>query len=362
MILKSRLRSQVLRIVCTALILLAVGPIAGPLVLANDDAATETPANDSQQADQVPRAITVATWNVEWFFDHYKGDNRSEISKKQSSPNAEEWAWKKKSVARVIAEIKPTILCLQEVENRDVVYQLRQQLESDHRLKYRYAFISGYDFSTEQDVAILYRAGLVEFSRREQSPEMYETKQYYNLSKHMFARFEWGQGEEKESLTIFNGHFRARAEQRDLRKRQALLARKWLEEKIAAGENVIATGDFNTEDDYGAETADGPVAIIRGTITESPADDLLDANQYLPEDGRSTHISGRQYDRVFYSRSLGEDDPDRKDLVFNRVIIRRDLVVQGTVDANHWDGLYDIPQSERDISDHYPLVTEFVFK
>jgi endonuclease/exonuclease/phosphatase family metal-dependent hydrolase len=312
--------------------------------------------------DEPPDSVIVATWNVEWLYDDDTRDNRSDIGRQQSAPNAEAWQWKKRAVARVISQIRPDILCLQEVENRDVVYQLCQQLRQDHDLNYRYAFIPGYDFGTEQNVVVLYQSGLVEYSRREQTREMFESRQYYNLSKHLFARFQWGHGEDREELLVFNGHLRARPERADLRRRQAQLIHFWLARQIAAGENVIVTGDFNTEEDYGAETDAGEVAVVRGLPTASLADDLLDAHHWLEPGQRMTHISGRQYDRMFYSRPLGEDDPRRRDLVLERVSVRRELVVQGTVDENHFDDYYEIPREERDIRDHYPLVVEFAYR
>ena len=35
-------------------------------------------------ADEKLDRLVVATWNVEWFFDHYKGDNHSDPARKQS--------------------------------------------------------------------------------------------------------------------------------------------------------------------------------------------------------------------------------------------------------------------------------------
>jgi hypothetical protein len=97
-------------------------------------------------------------------------------------------------------------------------------------------------------------------------------------------------------------------------------------------------------------------------VTDTVADDLLDAHEHLTADQRTTHISGRQYDRVFYSRSMAVDDPARPNPVFSGVTVRGDLVVRGDMDANHRDGYYGIPERERDISDHYPLITEFLIK
>ena len=72
-------------------------------------------------------------------------------------------------------------------------------------------------------------------------------------------------------------------------------------------------------------------------------------------------LDGRQFDRVFHSASLGEDDPNRKDLVIESAAVFPGLVIQGEKDKNHWDGYYDIPPAERDVSDHYPLVVTFSF-
>jgi hypothetical protein len=42
---------------------------------------------------------------------------------------------------------------------------------------------------------------------------------------------------------------------------------------------------------------------------------------------------------------------------------RQDLSVRGKQqDKDHWNIYYTIPQDERDVSDHFPLVAEFEFK
>jgi hypothetical protein len=39
---------------------------------------------------------------------------------------------------------------------------------------------------------------------------------------------------------------------------------------------------------------------------------------------------------------------------------RKDLCIRGKgADEDHWNKYYEIPQSERDVSDHYPIVAEF---
>jgi endonuclease/exonuclease/phosphatase family metal-dependent hydrolase len=313
--------------------------------------------------DGEARSVTIATWNLEWFYDDFQADNSSDLSRQQSAPTRADWDWKRREVARVIAALRPTIMCLQEVENRDVVYKLLREIEESHGLQYRYAFIDGFDFATGQDVAIIYQYGLVEYSRREQTRAMYDSGEYYNLSKHLIARFELGDADDPEELVIFNCHLRAMPEQAELRQKQTRLIRHWMADSLAAGANVIITGDINSEENVGAETPAGEIAILRGLTTPDTGDDLLDVHASLPADQSATHVSGRQYDRIFFSAPLAANDAHGSDLVFTRAAVRRDLVVRGDVDGQeHWDRYYQLPADQRDLSDHYPLIAEFVFQ
>src|SRR6186997_396467 len=110
-------------------------------------------------ADPLPEKLIVATWNVEWLFDNYTGDNPQELARTQSAPSREEWDWKLAGVAKVIAEIKPTIIGLQEIENRRVMTFLASKLKKEYALDYDIAYIEGEDFFTEQDVAVLALSG-----------------------------------------------------------------------------------------------------------------------------------------------------------------------------------------------------------
>ena len=209
------------------------------------------------RADKAPEALQIAAWNLEWFFDDFKGNNRSDVAKEQSSPSTEEWQWKLTTVAAAIAQFQPTILAVQEIEDRAVMNALTKALKDKHNLTYRVAFIEGYDSATEQDVAIIYQSGLVEYSRREQTQEMFTSKEYYNLSKHMFAKFEWQANGKTESLTALVLHLRATADAADLRRQQCKLAHAWMRNGIAAGENRVILGDLNVEEMAGSISANG---------------------------------------------------------------------------------------------------------
>jgi hypothetical protein len=314
-------------------------------------------------ADEKPQKLTIATWNLEWFFDQYTGDNSAELAKKQAAPSRADWDWKLAGVAKVISEIKPDILALQEVENRRVLFYLNQKLKSDYHLNYRIAYVEGEDFFTEQDVAIMALSGLTGYGRKERTKEQWNDKKFYPLNKHMVADFEWGAGAEKEKLTLINLHTRAMSNGAEIRKRQARLTREWMQEHITPQQNFIILGDLNSDELAAATTKGGDMGVFLGLDTPSTTDDLFDTLLKLSGDVNASHLNHMQYDRILCTDALMKDDPSRSDLVFKSSVIRRDLVIRGKEqDKDHMDIFWQIPQEERDISDHYPLVAEFEVK
>ncbi len=308
-----------------------------------------------------PTKLTIATWNLEWFFDENTGDSYSKLAREQAAPNREQWDWKRDGVASAIAAMHPTILALQEVENQRVLFYLVSRLRKEHHLNYRIAFIQGTDYFTEQDVAILYQHGLVEYCRREQTEEMRESKQFYNVQKHLFARFQWGSGKQQQSLHVLTAHFRAMPKGASIRQRQARLVRHWINDLVQRGENVVVLGDINTELSFPEAATDSELGILQAVDTPATDDDLIDLHRFLPANSRGTHLlPGKQFDRILVSRGLIDDDPHKKDFVFRSIALRKDLVVRGKQqDKDHWNIYYQIPQAERDLSDHYPLIATF---
>jgi endonuclease/exonuclease/phosphatase family metal-dependent hydrolase len=320
-------------------------------------------------ADEKLSKLTIATWNLEWFFDQYTGDNSADLAKKQAAPSRPDWDWKLAGVAKVIGEIKPDILALQEVENRRVLFYLNQRLKSEYGLNYRIAFVEGEDFFTEQDVAIMALSGLTGYGRKERTKEQVEEhkqakdKKYYNLTKHIVADFAWGAGVEQEQLTIINLHTRAMSNGAEIRQRQARLVREWMKDQCGSERNFIIIGDLNSDEMATATTPNGDMGIFLGLSTPASDDDLFDTHLKLSGDVRASHLNGMQYDRILCSDALMKDDPSRSELVFKSSVIRRDLVLRGKEqDKDHMDIFWQIPADERDISDHYPLVAEFEVK
>jgi endonuclease/exonuclease/phosphatase family metal-dependent hydrolase len=300
---------------------------------------------------------------LEWFYDDYTGDNPSKLAREQSAPTREDWDWKLDVTGQAITALDPTILCLQEIESRRSMYNLVKHMREKHKLDYRIAFVEGSDVFTEQDVCILAKSGLVEFSRREQSKEMFQSKEYYDLQKHIFATFEWGHGETKQKITLLNVHLRAMEDKEDIRKRQAKLCQAWLQEKLLAGENVILIGDTNTNYLFGESKQDSDIGIMRGLDTDDKRDDLFDAHEIMPPDARHTHIIHKQFDRILVSESLRNDIPEKKNFVLTAASVRSDLNTRGKEqDKDHWEIYWKIPADERDVSDHFPVVADFELK
>jgi endonuclease/exonuclease/phosphatase family metal-dependent hydrolase len=310
------------------------------------------------------RPLRIATWNVEWFFDHQTSDNASELARSQSPPTVTDWDEKRRAVAAVIAGIRPHILALQEVESAAVLEALVAELKATHDLHFEIAFVQGYDRFTEQDVAFLYRGPLRRVTRYEQTPALYATQQYANVGKHLEVEFEFLVDGHPRRLILLTAHLRSRAEAAPQRAQQALLLRQWLSEPLSRQASLVVLGDFNSEEPVGAAKPDSELGILQSPLTTGGPAALVDLHERLPPGQGSTHLGGKAYDRILVAPSLLEDRAELKDLVLERVSRPADLVIRGPRDSAtaHWDRYYQLDPAERDVSDHYPVVADFVWR
>lgn len=323
------------------------------------DSSTQKATTKDWQADRAPNDLKIATWNLEWFFDDFKANNRSDVAKEQSAPDRAQWDWRVGNFAAAIAKFEPTILAVQEIEDRGVMQNLTKVLKEQFNLSYRVAFIDGFDSGTEQDVAVLFRSGLVEFSRREQNNSMFESKEFYNLSKHLITRFEWQNGDRVIPLTLLNLHLRATPDAAELRQKQTKLAHQWMRKAIMRGENVIIIGDLNVEESVGEVKAGGDgMHTLLGLDTPEPNDNLVDLLERAPAEKRRTHlILDKQFDRILASPTLVDGKGGYK---FKQIEVLSQWNIRGTgPDADHWDTRYTKDYAERDLSDHHPVMATF---
>ncbi len=201
-------------------------------------------------------AFRVMSWNLEWFFDNDGGDNFSELAKEQTLATRDQWDWKRDAVANAIDQARPSVIGLQEIENKRVLFYLRRSLARNHNVAYQELCIEGNDFFTEQDVGLMYRSDddteatdshlpildPIQVSMFGRSRVQRNDKTLTDVGKHLAVTFEVARGDALEQVTIVNVHLRAKEEGIEIRTRQARLVHAWLAEKIKQGENVIVMG------------------------------------------------------------------------------------------------------------------------
>jgi len=353
---------------CLGIGCLTAGCLGGWIWPVGELSAQDVAAKSLSTNDGALEKLTVMTWNLEWFYDDNPGDNFSKLAKEKTAPSRKDWDWHRDAVAESIAKAKPTILALQEVENRRVLWYLTRALDRDHKSKYTELCDESKDFFTEQDVGFIFRspADVLQTSHYAMTRAMKRTEQYYNLTKHIVGVFQFPNGTDTpEVVTVLNLHMRSRAEGESLRKRQARLAHLWMRDAIASGANVIVLGDTNTEERGDSTRPESDLGILCGKETESTDDDLVDLCLQMPRAERRTHLlPDRQFDRIFVSPSLIQDDPTRPDLVFSSIEVMGDLAIRGKLDTEdeHWEQHWDYDETLRDLSDHLPVQATFEIK
>ena len=310
--------------------------------------------------------FSIMTWNVEWFFDDDDRDNYSKLAKEQTAPSREQWNWKRDAVAESIAKARPSIVALQEVESRRILWYLTRALDREQKQKYTELCIQGTDHFTEQDVGYLFRAPIdaLSIGRRMQTREMKASENFFDLSKHLVGVFQIPADNEVETVTVLNIHLRARAEAESLRIRQCRLLHQWVRGAIEAGENVIVLGDFNTEEPSAPTRKESDIGVACGLHTDNTDDDLVDLHSKIGSGPADTHLLKKAFDRVLVSPALLQDTPGKKDLVFESITVRHDLSIRGERDTEtqHWENYWSLSDADRDLSDHYPVIAKFRLK
>ncbi|MEL7335972.1 MAG: endonuclease, partial [Planctomycetota bacterium] len=182
--------------------------------------------------------------------------------------------------------------------------------------------------------------------------------------KHAFARFAIPTPDGPRFLFVVNLHLRSSPEGEVQRTRQARTVHYYIADLVRAGQNVIVLGDTNTELLDDAELQSTDIGALTGLDTPDTEDDLIDLHSRLPEDQRATHLLNKQFDRILVSPSVLEDDPDAYDISFAGIKNLKSLATPGGVDEpqEHWDNYWTMPEDQRDLSDHWPLVLRLKVK
>jgi endonuclease/exonuclease/phosphatase family metal-dependent hydrolase len=287
--------------------------------------------------------IRITTWNLKWFFDADTSDNDSDTAKKNSADSNSEYRGRVKKIAKAIADLRPTVLALQEIENQKVVQDLCNELKAKHDRDYRVGFVQGKDPHTEQDVALLYedREGAVNIERVENAIDKdFSNKQLFKVpSKHVAMTVQRRAGDKVYKLTIINVHFKAGKKTGDVaqRKKQARVMNVWAEKLLDKGHAVIMLGDFNVRIPFRKNGPNTEMGIAMGMDSRTPDDDLEDMHGDLPRRYRNTHPLGH-LDRILLSANLLDDQGLVLDRMFTHAAI-----------------------GKRRLSDHTPLSCTFTY-
>lgn len=308
--------------------------------------------------------VRIGTWNIKFFYDHDTSDNNSQLAKEQSAPSKDKWNERVKVTAAAIAKMKPTLLGLQEIENKKVVEDLAKVLKDDHNLEYTVGFIKGTDTFTEQDVAFLAekREGTVTYARVEDVADLgiTNTNLFKIPSKHLALTVTHATpGGGTQRLTVIVVHLKAGGTADEpQRMRQARVLNKWATKLMTAGtgEGVIVLGDMNANKKFAQTSSADAMGVLRGFETNAVTDDMFDLNDRLDVADRRTHVSNKELDRIAVSPNLLDDHG----LVFKKIENFRHLVVRGT-GADQGGTFYTRPLAEADLSDHYPLLATFKY-
>lgn len=311
--------------------------------------------------------LSIVTWNLEWFYDWDIKDNQSETAKINSAPSRKDWEWRLKATADAIARMRPSVLCLQEIENRKVLEELANTIKERHNLHYEVCFAQGRDTFTEQDVGALVLKGLRPQSRRAPEPRNWNGREVKPLTKQLMIEIPWGEGTtHQRRLTFVNVHLMAGD---DIGKEmdrcdQARFIKHWIRDEHKAGHLVILIGDMNTAEVRGNPPRERAMDVLAGKDTPNdPDDDLDDVVQMMPPMDRVTFGSrGAMLDHIFISPKLKQGPG----IAFDTISNRRDVVIRGQ-GPDHQLKLRDrrfwkIDEEERDLSDHYPLLAKFKMK
>lgn len=221
----------------------------------------------SSVPDTARNAITVVQWNVENLFDTVD-DPDNEADDPFTPEGWRRWTeyryrTKLKHLARVLAEIKGDILCLEEIENMAVLEALTDVLRKKHGLAYGHIIHREGPDHRGIDVAIVSNIAPVS---RKWVPPVPEQRDI------LIVGFE----PSGYHLTIFANHWKSRwgkaEETARIRMKQAKTAGNEIGQILSRkpGSAVMLVGDFN--DDY-----DGP-PLVEGVRSVSSMDRVLADN------------------------------------------------------------------------------------
>jgi endonuclease/exonuclease/phosphatase family metal-dependent hydrolase len=280
-----------------------------------------------------PDAMAVGTFNVDWALDA-ADEKRTALGLKHRAKTADDWAWKRDAVAKILAAEKLDIVALQELGGERELGDIAWAIKEQGGPQYDWVFVPSDDKNTGQHVGVLSRFPL---SNARRLPA--------NMRKQMAADVELPDG---QVITVVVVHARTGdypAYMADRRK-QARSVKKVIA-KLAKERPTIVLGTFN---EHATPSSDGyegsSVGIFAGAATAPGDDDCQDSGALAG----GTTADDLALDRVF---SCGLE-------MRSASVSGRDRIVRGAVDPvdARWAEIPLEAEPYRDVSKHFVLWTE----
>lgn len=308
--------------------------------------------------------FTVVSWNLQWFFDADRSDNQSDVANENAPTLKKDYEWRLDVTADAIAKLNPTILAVQEFENRKVCDDLAKRIKEKHQIDYQVCFTQGRDTATEQDVACFAKNGVnPQFFRA--NDRDFDPRRHKVPSKQIMLEFTWGQNAQQRKITLINVHLKAGTNEGDELDRieQAEVINKWVKDAHKNNRFVMVMGDMNSVPPLAQLKGKCVNDTLKGKDTPNDKDDDLDdLVDELEGDEKITYGGKRStLDHILVSPKFKKGPG----LAFDSISNERKVCIRGDGPDFKWKGdrrFWRIPEEERDLSDHYPLKAGFKIK
>lgn len=254
----------------------------------------ESPETPEDRRSNLQR-LRVVAFNAEWLFD-------GTTSRDPWTP--EEAEIHLLEVAKIMAEVNPDILSLEEVQDCDILQRLADEMEKNGAPGLIPYLIPGKDTATMQNVALLTRIDpYVDVMRTENRvawPIAGNKCNYegdsgtYGVSKHYLAKFHVN----GIDLSMIGLHFLAFPTTKDRcakREAQASVLRGLANDAFAAGEEVIILGDYN---DYSDKVPDIVSNVPNSRVMQILRDGLVDKDNISISFADSMHEISSKIDQT----------------------------------------------------------------
>jgi len=274
-------------LVCTSLLALATLPACKaapppqppPVVTAEPE--PEPEPEPPPPPPKVPEdAVAVGTFNVEWAFDDI--DKRPKKARPHRAKTPEDWAWKRDSIAKLLAAEELDVVTLTEVGGEREAMEIADAVLTAGGYRYDVACLPTHDKATGQHVAVLSRFDMSNVRR-------FQTQ----IDKHLAVDVSLPSG---DTVTVVALHLRESQQPAYASKRRkaARSLRRELHRTLA-GQPFLLTGTFGSrvhpyDDDYAKRTP----GILAARHNKSDADDCADS----ASEAGATNVAGDPADHI----------------------------------------------------------------